>query len=116
MMCFFGLLNKISQGNPEWNRGGVRLIVKKTFGMLEVDAITALTAQIAFMQNMMNTHFRNMNLGQPQTEVNAVQHPQGWCEVCGSSEHVNDYCGANPIFGDYVGITQRGGIVKLWLH
>ena len=45
----FTLLNRISQGNPEWNGGGVRPVVQKQAGVLEVDAMTALTAQVASM-------------------------------------------------------------------
>jgi len=45
----FTLLNRISQGNPEWNGGGMKPVVQKTAGMLEVDAMTALTAQISAM-------------------------------------------------------------------
>ncbi|KAH0698697.1 hypothetical protein KY284_012912 [Solanum tuberosum] len=60
----FTLLNRISQGNPEWNGGGVKPVIQKTVGMLEVDVVTALTAQIAAMQNMMITHFNNLALGQ----------------------------------------------------
>uniref|UniRef100_M1DJM3 Retrotransposon gag protein n=1 Tax=Solanum tuberosum TaxID=4113 RepID=M1DJM3_SOLTU len=60
----FTLLNRISQGNPEWNGGGMKPVIQKTTGMLEVDDVTGLTAQIAAMKNMMNTHFNNLALGQ----------------------------------------------------
>ncbi|XP_049365277.1 uncharacterized protein LOC125830110 [Solanum verrucosum] len=64
----FTLLNKISQGNPKWNGGGAKPVIQKTVGMVEVDAVTALTAQIVAMQNMMNTHFNNLSLGQQPTQ------------------------------------------------
>lgn len=40
----FTLLNQISQGDLEWNGGGMKPVVQKTARMLEVDAMTALTA------------------------------------------------------------------------
>jgi len=39
-------------------------VVQKTVGRLEVDVVTPLTAQMVAMQNMMNTHFSNLTLGQ----------------------------------------------------
>jgi len=38
----------------------VKPVVQKTAGMLEVDAITTLTAEIAAMQNIINTYFSNL--------------------------------------------------------
>ncbi|KAK4716104.1 hypothetical protein R3W88_014442 [Solanum pinnatisectum] len=52
-----------------------------------MDVVTALTAQISAMQNMMTTYFSNMSLGQQQAQVNMVQQPQAWCEVCGGGDH-----------------------------
>jgi len=72
----FTLLNRISQGNPEWNDGGAKPVVQKTARVLEMDAVTALSAQIATMQNMMTTHFSNMSLGKQQAQVNMVHQPQ----------------------------------------
>uniref|UniRef100_M1DLP3 Uncharacterized protein n=1 Tax=Solanum tuberosum TaxID=4113 RepID=M1DLP3_SOLTU len=78
---------RISQGNPEWNGGGMKPVIQKTTGMLEVDVVTALTAQIAAMQNMMNTHFTNLALGQQPAQVNVVQQPPSSCEICGGGDH-----------------------------
>ncbi|KAH0769058.1 hypothetical protein KY290_013039 [Solanum tuberosum] len=86
----FTLLNRISQGNPEWNGGGTKPVVKKTAGALEMDAVTALSAQIASMQNMMTTHFSNMSLGQQQDQVSMAHQPQAWCEVCGGRDHSSE--------------------------
>ncbi|XP_015160406.1 uncharacterized protein [Solanum tuberosum] len=105
----FTLLNKISQGNPEWNGGGAKPVIQKTVGMLEVDAVSALTAQIVAMQNMMNTHFNNLSLGQQPTQVNAVQQPPTWCEICGGGDHNAEVCGANPDSANFVENAQRGG-------
>ncbi|KAK4708672.1 hypothetical protein R3W88_029597 [Solanum pinnatisectum] len=83
----FTLLKRISQGNLEWNGGGAKLVVQKTAGVSEVDAVTTLIAQISAMQNMMTTQFNNMSLGQQQAQVNMVQKPPTWCEVCGGRDH-----------------------------
>ncbi|XP_015168703.1 uncharacterized protein [Solanum tuberosum] len=92
----FTLLNRISQGNPKWNGGGAKSVVQKTTGVLEIDTVTALSAQIAAMQNMMTTYFSNMSLGQQQAQVYVVHQPQAWCEVCGGGDHRAKVCGANP--------------------
>ncbi|KAK4737094.1 hypothetical protein R3W88_000791 [Solanum pinnatisectum] len=99
----FTLLNTISQDNPEWNGGGAKPIVQKTAGVLEMDAVTALTAQISAMQNIMTTHFSNMSLGHQQAQLNMVQQPQTWCEVCGGGDHTAKVCGANPESVHFVG-------------
>ena len=57
---FYTLLNQISQGNPEWYGSGLKLVVQKIAGVLEIDC---MTAQISAMQNMMSTHFSKMALG-----------------------------------------------------
>jgi len=74
-----------------------------------MDAVTALSAQIAAMQNMMTTHFSNMSLGQQQAQINVVHQPQAWCEVCGGGDHRAEVCGANPDSVHFVGNAQRGG-------
>lgn len=38
----FTLLNRISQGNSEWNGGGAKPVIQKTASMLEVDAVTSV--------------------------------------------------------------------------
>lgn len=53
--------------------GSSTQVKQKKAGVLEVDAVTALTAQIAAMQNMMTTHFNNLALGQQKAPVNVVQ-------------------------------------------
>lgn len=94
----FALLNKISEGNLKWTGDISRTAVEKTFGVLEVDHITALLAQLVSMHNIMNTHFSKIALGQQQqAQVNAVQQPQGWCEVCGSGKDVAEHCGENSV-------------------
>ncbi|XP_049382857.1 uncharacterized protein LOC125847236 [Solanum stenotomum] len=80
----FTLLNRISQGNPKWNGGGAK-------------------------PNVMTPHFNNISLGQQQAQVNMVQQPQAWCEVCGGGDHSAEVCGANPESVHFVGNAQRGG-------
>ncbi|XP_049381161.1 uncharacterized protein LOC125845656 [Solanum stenotomum] len=63
---------KKNMGNPKWNGVGAKPVVQKTAGVLEIDAVTALSAQIASIQNMMTTHFSNMSLGKQQAQVNMV--------------------------------------------
>uniref|UniRef100_M1DHF5 Uncharacterized protein n=1 Tax=Solanum tuberosum TaxID=4113 RepID=M1DHF5_SOLTU len=99
---------RISQVNPEWNGRGMKPVIQKMVGMLEVDAVTALTAQIDAMQKMMNTHFNNLELGQLPAQVNAVQQPPSWCEICGGGDHSADVCGANLDSVNFVGNAQRG--------
>lgn len=60
----FTLLNRISHDNPEWNGGGMKHVIQKTATMLKVDVMTALTAHIVAINNIMNTHFSNLALGQ----------------------------------------------------
>uniref|UniRef100_M1DXS4 Uncharacterized protein n=1 Tax=Solanum tuberosum TaxID=4113 RepID=M1DXS4_SOLTU len=102
----FTLLNRISQGNPEWNGGGAKPVVQKTAGMLEVDVVKALTARIVDVQNMMNTHLSNLSLGQKQAKVNVVQQPPTWCEICGGGDHNAEVCGANPDSIHFVGMCS----------
>ncbi|XP_049345100.1 uncharacterized protein LOC125809545 [Solanum verrucosum] len=99
----FTLLNRISQGNPEWNGGGVKSVIQKTAGMLEVDGLTTLTAQIVAMQNMMNTHFNNLALEQQPTQVNTVQQPPTWYEICGGGDESAEVCGANLDSVNFIG-------------
>ncbi|KAK4726849.1 hypothetical protein R3W88_031766 [Solanum pinnatisectum] len=77
--------------------------------MLEVDAVTALTAYIAAMQNMMNIHFSNLALGPLPVQVNLVQQPPTWCEIYRGGDHSAEVCGANPDSVNFVGNAQRGG-------
>ena len=39
----FTLLNKISRGNPERNRLGMKPVIQKSAGVLKVDAVIDLT-------------------------------------------------------------------------
>ena len=61
------------------------------------------------MQNMMNTHFSNMNLGKQTSQVNAIQQTPTWCEICGGSDHIVEISGTNPDLVNFVGNAQRVG-------
>ena len=84
-------------------------VIQKTARVLEMDAVTTLSAQIASMQNMMTTHFSNMSLGKQQTQINMVHQPQVWCEIRGGGDHSSEIRGANQISGHFVGNAQQGG-------
>ena len=61
------------------------------------------------MQNMMNTQFSIMALGQKTSQVNTVQQTPTWCEICIGSDHIADTCGANPDSINFMGNVLRGG-------
>ena len=105
----YTLLNRICQGNQEWNGSVLKSVVQKTAGVLEIDVVTALTAQISAMHNMMNTHFSKMALGQQTSQVNVVQQLTTWCDICGGSDHIGDTCGANPDSVNFLCNEQKGG-------
>ncbi|KAK4737190.1 hypothetical protein R3W88_000887 [Solanum pinnatisectum] len=65
-------------------------MIQKTAGMLEVDAVTSLTAQIVTMQNM----------------VNVVYQPPTWCEICGGCDHSAEVCGTNPNYVNFKRNTE----------
>ena len=76
--------------------------------MLEIDFVSALSAQVSSLHNIITTHLGNLLVGQQKAPVNMVQQ-SSWCEVCGSGEHIADYCGANPESINFVGNVPRGG-------
>lgn len=105
----YTLMNRISQCNPELKGSGLKPVVQKSVGVLEIDDVIALTSQISAMQNMINNHFSNIALGQQTSQVNAVHKTPTWCEICGGSDHIADTCGASPDSVKFVGNEQRGG-------
>ena len=85
------------------------MIVQRQAGMLEVDSVTTLSAQVSSLHTLITTHLGNLSVGQPQAPVNMVQQQSMWCEVCGSGEHTAEYCGANPESINFVGNVPWGG-------
>ena len=77
--------------------------------MLEMDAVTTLSQEIASILNMITTLFINMSLGREQAQVNMVHKPQAWCEVCGGEDHSVAVCEKKPESFYFVGNAQRGG-------
>lgn len=59
---------------------------------------------------MMNTNFGNMAFGKHTSQVNVVQKPPYWCQMCCGSDHTTHICSANPDSLNFVGNAQsRGG-------
>lgn len=69
------ILKRIAQENPEWLGGGSRPVVQKQAGMIEVDVVTALAAQISSLQNLITSGFSQLQLRQQhqQAPVNMVK-------------------------------------------
>ncbi|XP_075092271.1 uncharacterized protein LOC142172529 [Nicotiana tabacum] len=72
----YALLNKFSKSNPDWQGEMGRHTVQKSAGVLELDVISALSAQISTLTNQVN----QMNLSVNKQQVQQVQ---DFCEICG---------------------------------
>ncbi|KAM6543139.1 hypothetical protein CsatB_007586 [Cannabis sativa] len=97
----YDIIERISNNNYQWPTTRVPL-GKKVAGVLEVDAITALSAQVASMSNMI----KNMSMGQQMGQQN-VSSPVGQleevsCVFC-SEAHTFDNCPFNPASVFYMG-------------
>lgn len=66
------LLNQITQDNLEWKGDVSRSLERNPTGMIEVDSITILTAQLAFFLNQMMMQFYKLNVNKPQSQVNTI--------------------------------------------
>ncbi|XP_049364278.1 uncharacterized protein LOC125829043 [Solanum verrucosum] len=84
--------------------------LEKTYAELftQLNKISHKLTPSGMDENMMNTHFSNLSLGQQPAQVNAVQQPPIWCEICGGEDHNAEVCGANPDSVNFVGNAQRG--------
>nr|XP_009605463.1 uncharacterized protein LOC104100013 [Nicotiana tomentosiformis] len=78
------LLNKFSKSNPDWHGEAGRHTAHRVIGVLELDVVSALSAQV-----------------QPVEQV------QVFCEVCGEG-HTSDACPANPESVYFVDNANRG--------
>lgn len=74
----YELLEEMASNNYQWPSD--RTIPKKAAGVHEIDAITALTAQVATLSRQLG----NLN-------VNAIHVPPKVCELCGGN-HANVDC------------------------
>ncbi|XP_019240656.1 PREDICTED: uncharacterized protein LOC109220653 [Nicotiana attenuata] len=80
-----------------------RHTVQKSAGVLELDVVSALSAQISTLTNQVNQMTLIINKQQAQP----VQQVQVFCEICGEG-HTSDLCPANPEFVCFVGNANRG--------
>nr|XP_009760415.1 PREDICTED: uncharacterized protein LOC104212757 [Nicotiana sylvestris] len=80
----YALLNKFSKSNPDWQGEMGRHTVQKSVGVLELDVVSALSAQIAILTNQVN----QMNLS---INKKLVQQVQIFCEACGEGHMSNIY-------------------------
>ena len=93
----YEILERMATNNYQWPTE--RLNARKAAGLHEVDAITALSAQVSSLTNMIKT--MNMSAG-----VNSVQAVGVTCVYCGEG-HVYDDCPSNPVSACYVGNFNR---------
>nr|XP_009797491.1 PREDICTED: uncharacterized protein LOC104243910 [Nicotiana sylvestris] len=98
------LLNNFTANDNNWQgEGDSRKVVKqKSAGLLELDEVSAMRADIAKLANQMT----RMTMQQPQ----AMQHVQQMdicSELCGDS-HMSNMCPTNPESIYYVGQRNRG--------
>ncbi|XP_009782549.1 uncharacterized protein [Nicotiana sylvestris] len=96
----YALLNKFSKSNPDWQGEMGRHKVQKSAGVLELDVISALSAQISTLTNQVN----QMNLSMNKQQVQQVQ---AFCEIC-EEGHTSDMCPTNPESICFVGNSNRG--------
>ncbi|XP_019238790.1 PREDICTED: uncharacterized protein LOC109218850 [Nicotiana attenuata] len=87
----YALLNKFSKSNPDWQGEMGRHTVQKSAGVLELDVVSPLSAQIATLANQVNQ--MNLSINKQQTQL--IQQIQTFCEICGE-EHTSDIYPANP--------------------
>ncbi|XP_070046579.1 uncharacterized protein [Nicotiana tomentosiformis] len=80
-----------------------RHTVQKSAGVLELDAVSALSMQISTLTNQVN----KMTLVINKQQAQPVQHVQLFCKVCGEG-HTSDLSPVNPEFVYFVGNANRG--------
>ncbi|XP_075099467.1 uncharacterized protein LOC107827969 [Nicotiana tabacum] len=80
-----------------------RHTVQKSAGVLELDVVSALSAQISTLTNQVN----QMNLSINKQQAQPLQQVQIFCEVCGEG-HISNLCLANPESVYFVGNANRG--------
>ncbi|XP_015163283.1 uncharacterized protein [Solanum tuberosum] len=103
----FDLINRLSEGNPGYEREMPRTTTQKVVGILDVDQATTINAKLDAMQHNIAMHFKQMDLN--HAPRNVVQQATNWYRVCGSGAHETEQCKANPDSINYVGNAQRGG-------
>ncbi|XP_060969639.1 uncharacterized protein LOC133036888 [Cannabis sativa] len=93
----FEILERIASNNYQWSTNRAPTS-RKVAGVLEVDALTALTAQMASMTNIL----KNMNMGRSVQPAAAIQRAEISCVYCGDG-HTFENCPSNPASVCYVG-------------
>ncbi|XP_016487054.1 uncharacterized protein LOC107807225 [Nicotiana tabacum] len=99
----YSLSNKFTKSNPDWKGEIGRHTVQISVGVLELDVISALSAQVVTLSNQVN----KMTLVINKQQAQPVQQVQKFCEVCGEG-HTSDLCPANPESVYFVGNANRG--------
>ncbi|XP_070050418.1 uncharacterized protein [Nicotiana tomentosiformis] len=99
----YALLNKFSKRNPNWQGEMGRHTVQKSAGVLELDVVYALSAQVATLANQVT----KMTLVINKQQAQLVQQVQIFCEVCGEG-HTRNLCPTNPESIYFVGNANRG--------
>ncbi|XP_062089610.1 uncharacterized protein LOC133796144 [Humulus lupulus] len=93
----FEILERIASNNYQWSNTRAPTS-RKVVGVLEVDALTALTAQMASMTNTL----KNMSLGNNIQPAATIQSGDISCVYCGDG-HMFENCPSNPAAVCYVG-------------
>ncbi|KAM6564131.1 hypothetical protein CsatB_024129 [Cannabis sativa] len=93
----FEIVERIASNNYQWSTNRAPTS-RKVAGVLEVDALTALTAQMASMTNIL----KNMNMGGSVQPAAAIQRAEISCVYCGDG-HTFENCPSNPASVCYVG-------------
>ncbi|XP_019267191.1 PREDICTED: uncharacterized protein LOC109244537 [Nicotiana attenuata] len=87
---------------PQGDGDSRKAVKQKSAGLLELDEVSAMRAEIARLSNQMT----RMTMQQPQP-MQQVQQMTICCELCGDS-HTSDMCPTNPESIYYVGQQNRG--------
>ena len=95
----YEILERMANNNYQWPAERTNA-ARRVAGVHEVDAITALSAQVSSLTNMLKT------MSMPTT-VNSVQANSEACVYCGEG-HLFADCPANPASACYVGNVNRG--------
>ncbi|KAK4731208.1 hypothetical protein R3W88_024196 [Solanum pinnatisectum] len=103
----FDLLDKLSEGNPDYEGEITRPPASRAAGILDVDQAITINEKLDAMQHNMTMYFKQISLN--QAPVNVVQQEASWCGVCGSGAHETKLCKSNSNSVNYVGNDQRDG-------
>nr|XP_016437911.1 PREDICTED: uncharacterized protein LOC107763920 [Nicotiana tabacum] len=98
------LLNTFTANDNNYQGEGDsrRAVKQKAAGVLELDEVSAMRAELAKLSNQMT----RMTMG-PSQPMQQVQQMSICCEVCGEN-HTSDSCLVNPEFIYFVGQQNRG--------